>query len=148
MDSNILKRKVLIEKTFNIPFVSREEFEKYLKSIDGLTSAYPYKGNSNDFPTIDSPDFFCVGEGWFGILKNIIKESIAAGWDKKIHQSKEKYGGLRFYTGNAPEEVHSIIKKYCSLSNITCEECGKPGKSRDGGWIKTLCDTHYELSSI
>jgi hypothetical protein len=24
----------------------------------------------------------------------------------------------------------------------SCETCGSPGKSREGGWIKTLCDEH------
>jgi hypothetical protein len=24
----------------------------------------------------------------------------------------------------------------------TCEECGKPGKLRSGGWFQTLCDEH------
>jgi hypothetical protein len=24
----------------------------------------------------------------------------------------------------------------------TCEVCGQPGKRREGGWIKTLCDEH------
>jgi hypothetical protein len=24
----------------------------------------------------------------------------------------------------------------------TCEVCGQPGETREGGWIKTLCDEH------
>jgi uncharacterized Zn finger protein (UPF0148 family) len=31
-----------------------------------------------------------------------------------------------------------------SMSAITCEECGNPGRSRDGGWIRTLCDNCQE----
>ena len=35
------------------------------------------------------------------------------------------------------------------LSCKTCEDCGQPGKSRQGGWIKTLCDEHSnERSSL
>jgi hypothetical protein len=29
-----------------------------------------------------------------------------------------------------------------SMSGVTCEECGKPGTSTRGGWIKTACKEH------
>jgi len=29
-----------------------------------------------------------------------------------------------------------------SMSGVTCEECGNPGKSHGNGWITTLCDEH------
>jgi hypothetical protein len=31
-----------------------------------------------------------------------------------------------------------------SMSSVTCEDCGIPGKVRGGGWIRTLCDTCAE----
>jgi uncharacterized Zn finger protein (UPF0148 family) len=27
-----------------------------------------------------------------------------------------------------------------SMTAVTCEECGNPGKSRGGGWIHTYCE--------
>jgi hypothetical protein len=86
--------------------------------------------------------YFSVGKGWYGIIKNLIEESIECGWDKKICQVKEKYGGLRFYINGASEEVHNIIEKYENLSYEICEECGEQGKVRDGSWVSTLCDEH------
>jgi len=29
-----------------------------------------------------------------------------------------------------------------SWASIACEECGGIGKSRSGGWVRTLCDFH------
>lgn len=79
-------------------------------------------------------------------------------------QAKEKFSGLRFYTHNElSDEFKVILEKYPrtgeeimneiytfqsgiihmaeTLSRMTCEETGKPGKvcSR-GGWLKTLCE--------
>jgi hypothetical protein len=55
-------------------------------------------------------------------------------------QVKEKFGGLRFYTNGTSDEIHKLISEYESKSYATCEDCGKPGKSRGSGWIRTLCD--------
>ena len=29
-----------------------------------------------------------------------------------------------------------------SWAACSCEICGAPGERREGGWIRTLCDTH------
>ena len=56
-----------------------------------------------------------------------------------VSQVKEKYGALRFYCPGNDAILHYIQwAEY--LSSITCEECGKSGKRRDGGWITTRCD--------
>lgn len=81
-----------------------------------------------------------IGPGWYGIAKNLIQEAVAAGWNKEVCQVKEKFGGLRWYINGASKEVHHIIHKYEALSYETCEDCGEPGKERQGGWIRTLCD--------
>ncbi len=36
--------------------------------------------------------------------------------DVAIYQIKEKYGGLRFYVSNAPQEVHNVIAKCEEIS--------------------------------
>ena len=30
------------------------------------------------------------------------------------------------------------------MSHTVCEECAKPGETRDLNWIRTLCDEHYQ----
>jgi hypothetical protein len=89
--------------------------------------------------------WFSVGSGWYGLIKTLIEESIANGWNKEVCQVKEKFGGLRFYINGATREVHDIMSKYESMSYEICEECGEPGEERPGGWIRTLCDKHYDL---
>lgn len=59
-------------------------------------------------------------------------------------QVKEKFGGLRFYVNGGDDAVDSFISFAESMSHRICEKCGKPGKSRTGGWIYTLCDEHAE----
>lgn len=56
-----------------------------------------------------------------------------------VQQVKEKFGTLRFYcSGN--ETIHKYVRLAEWLSSVTCEDCGKPGKANDSGWIRTQCD--------
>ncbi len=57
-------------------------------------------------------------------------------------QVKEKLGGLCFYYYGGDEYIAGLDAMAQSMSYVTCEVCGSPGKSRNGGWIRTLCDTH------
>jgi hypothetical protein len=59
-------------------------------------------------------------------------------------QVKEKFGTLRFYYSGGDEYISGIEAMADSMSAVTCETCGAPGKPRKGGWIQTLCDTHAE----
>ena len=68
-------------------------------------------------------------------------------------QIKEKYGTLRFYYYGGDDYVDGVVAMAEYLSGLTCETCGAPGKSRGGGWIRTLCDEHakkenYELDDV
>ena len=56
-------------------------------------------------------------------------------------QVKEKYGTLRFYMSFETEEIQRLIATAEALSAQTCEQCGAVGRQRNGGWIKTLCDS-------
>ena len=85
------------------------------------------------------------------------------GFRVKFAQIKEKFGELRIYTdiydNHTPEEAALFSKKdieehllrfrgyvngaVCfaeSLSSVTCEYCGEPGKISREGWWKTLCE--------
>ena len=59
-------------------------------------------------------------------------------------QIKEKFGGLRFYYEGGDDQIYGMVRMAESWAAVTCEECGAPGESRSGGWIKTLCDKHEE----
>lgn len=93
-----------------------------------------------------------VDEGWHNIvfmLSNIIynhcKFQIKNGKMEsfpKVAQIKEKFGGLRFYMDGGDSFCNGAIHMAEVIAETTCEVCGKEGKLRRGGWIKTLCDVH------
>ena len=82
------------------------------------------------------------GKGWLKLIEPLIKECEEKGYT--IGQIKEKYGGLRFYVHNCPEEFQDKIDVAEEQSYHTCDVCGEPGVLRGGGWLRTLCDTHAE----
>ena len=122
---------------------------EYYDTGDAKLIRYPpYLVNQDGTPY----DFtYDVGKGWGGILTNAFKQ-IAETFDKtgadfsefSVLQIKEKFGELRIYTGAldaaVADQVYKIIDDAEIESGRTCEWCGKPGKARGGGWIKTLCD--------
>jgi hypothetical protein len=120
--------------------ITYEEMNVYLASIGGLNRTY----REDKGPILDSKAFG-VGEGWLHLIKDMIEELIALGWDKRLLQCKEKFGGLRFYIETYPEGGQDVISKYEKLSHETCEECGiEASPSKINGWIHTLCDVHAE----
>lgn len=60
----------------------------------------------------------------------------------QIIQVKEKFGGLRWYTGGVPvdSKLNEIAEKYEDLSYTTCICCGKPAQWLSTGWINPYCD--------
>lgn len=81
-----------------------------------------------------------VGEGWVPILDRLAADLVALGWDRDLHQVKEKYGGLRFYVGASTPEMDARIDQAEKECWQTCENCGAPGQAAGPGWILTLCD--------
>ncbi len=116
-----------------------EEMDSYLTSIGGLNRTYRLDRG----PIVNSKELG-VGEGWLQLIKDMIEELIVLGWDKRLVQSKEKFGGLRFYLETYPEGATDVTSKYTLLSYKTCETCGDEGSLRKGSWLKTLCDKHGE----
>ena len=118
--------------------MNKEEMDEFLVSIGGLERIY-----REDKGSIVDSYYFGVGEGWYPIIKDLINELIALGWDKRPTQVKEKFGGLRFYLETYPEGAQEVITKYEKLSYETCEKCGEKGTNRKiKGWYYTLCDDH------
>jgi hypothetical protein len=112
--------------------MTREEFDNFLQNEVTLIG---WNGRR-----IDSFGFFSFGEGWYDLTAQLIKDCLAAGWDGELHQSKEKFGGLRFYIGSGNETIWNIIQKAEADSYDTCETCGtKEQIGRTRGWITTLC---------
>jgi hypothetical protein len=61
-----------------------------------------------------------------------------------VDQVKEKFGTLSFYYTGGDEYISGLVDMASSISSVTCEVCGKPGKQNDGGWIKTRCEEHKD----
>ena len=118
-------------------YISDEEMSEYLNSIGGLCHGYL----TDKGPIVD-PGFFCVGNGWFGLIKSLIEDLNELGWDKQTCQVKEKFGGLRFYINSGTSDIHRRILQAETDSYTICEKCGEPGKIRNNGWYLTLCDNH------
>jgi hypothetical protein len=99
----------------------------------------------------DDPDHIMtganhVGEGWHQLIRDLEEQLNELDPEYSLQQVKEKFGGLRYYaTSTGPYDItfHSLISDAESASFRICEECGEPGTpNSDGGWYKTLCDTH------
>jgi hypothetical protein len=121
-------------------YMTDEEMDKFLESIGGLENGF-----FSDRPKIKSNGFLEISNGWFGLVKELIEDCIALGWNKEICQIKEKFGGLRFYINSAPDEVFKRIREAEDKSFTTCEVTGNPGQLRtDIGWYRTLCEEEYE----
>lgn len=97
----------------------------------------------------------CVGPGWKSIVEPLV--DFCFEHRMEIGQVKEKFGGLRFYMNsyesdgdNGVEDrnkLRKMIREAEEKSFKICEECGKPGSLRAGGWLRTLCDEHHSSRS-
>jgi hypothetical protein len=119
-----------------------DEFEKYDAFAKQMEERFPKM-------FAESYGGFAVGEGWWPIIESLCA-SIQGHIDWKkgecpqvtVAQIKEKFGGLRFYYDGGDEQVYGMVRMAENWAAHACETCGAPGKSRNGGWIKTLCDYH------
>lgn len=95
-----------------------------------------------------------VGDGWRSLVEagyTVVSRQSCL----RVAQVKEKFGTLRFYVDHDYEcedcsvmDEWRIVEQVLELSsNKTCEVCGRYGRSRSGGWVKTLCDEHHEERS-
>lgn len=84
-----------------------------------------------------------VGEGWADVLYHAHMIAYDNDPEYVIHQIKEKFGTLRFYT-NLQIEVEMMIE---NLSINVCERCGEFGSlsaKSTNGWVQTLCRKHRD----
>lgn len=94
-----------------------------------------------------------IGRGWWKLFHDLCQEvrDVIGGPDQTVFQwsqIKEKFGILRAYCIVNDEQVwdkvDEIISRYEGMSAEICEICGEPGEPRRTGWVKTLCDKHYQ----
>ena len=93
---------------------------------------------------------FQCSEGWHPLIFKLIKDIAELDKDKsvKVHQIKEKFGGLRFYIDSGTDEMYKLISEAENKSYTICEMCGKQGKSRgDLAWVRTLCNRCYVIQN-
>ena len=69
------------------------------------------------------------GKGWWPLIKKVaaaIDSFNAAHPDSpvEVSQIKQKFGGLRIYHYNAPEDIRQLIDHAIEVSCHTCERCG------------------------
>ena len=134
-------------------FKDYEEFDKY------MMESYPlmYKERWGGFE---------IGKGWWGIV-DILSRFIQGHIDwtnqrrelllrenpykvaipdevpqVQVTQIKEKFAGLRFYYDGGDKKIDGYVTMAEAWCGHTCEECGMPGRTRKGSWIRTLCDYH------
>lgn len=130
---------------------------------EALCAKYPkiFVNRHADMQTTAMCWGFECGDGWFQVLDSLCGQiqhytdwknrSAEAGYKdfKPVPQVvavqvKEKFGGLRFYYDGGDEHISGMVRMAESWAANTCEECGSPGKTRHGGWIRTLCDHHEQ----
>ena len=122
---------------------------------DYLCKVYPKLFANRNLPMTETCmcwGFEC-GDGWFNIINHLCQNiQHHLDWKNRngevvpqvvVDQVKEKFGTLRFYYHGGDDYISGLVSMAESMSGVTCEECGKPGESRNEGWIKVLCDEHH-----
>lgn len=95
-----------------------------------------------------------VDEGWHPIILALTQQIQARiDWSDKIEQPidqvkvsqiKEKFGGLRFYYDGGDEYIEGMVDMAERWASRTCEICGDRATKHTSGWIKTVCDKHFD----
>lgn len=129
------------------------ERKKYNRN---LINKYPFLKPKNLWTGLELPDYdysYSLADdipiGWriaFGdlIVEEINKDLIENNYldEYEILQIKEKYGGLRWYSGPLPQnsKIQDIVYKYEMVSNNICIICGKPDVPMIPiSWISPFC---------
>ena len=121
-----------------------EEFEKRMEEKYPAMFSQPYGG-------------FAVGEGWWPIIESLCAniQSHTDWWNKNretrpvveqvvVAQIKEKFGGLRFYYEGGDDKIQGMVRMAEAWADAVCEDCGAPATKKTTGWIRNVCDKHFE----
>jgi hypothetical protein len=120
----------------------------YNKCLSWIHKRLKFTRKINYIKQVNPYNFgFGVGDGWYGILKELII-GIKAGdskeknnWITKVTQCKEKFGGLRFYVTGTSKKNWDLIRKAEEKSLAVCEDTGSEVEvgTWNDGWVKTIC---------
>ena len=120
----------------------------YNKCLSSIHKRFRFTRKINYIKQVNPYNFgFGVGDGWYGILKELII-GIKAGdskeknnWITKVTQCKEKFGGLRFYVTGTSKKNWDLIRKAEDKSMVVCEFTGSEVEvgTWNDGWVKTVC---------
>lgn len=118
----------------------------------GIKLTKKEKKETEPILSFDSGD---IPDGWVMRFGHELCEELRAEFIRcrclntvKIMQAKEKFGELRIYLDEEPEECRAylVIDKYSAISSFVCYRCGKMGVSKINcrGWIIPCCKDCYE----
>lgn len=62
--------------------------------------------------------------GWLPLVEELVQDLIKMGWDRDLHQIKEKFGTLRFYIGQDTPEMRERIMEAEKRTSSICDTCG------------------------
>ena len=106
------------------------------------------------FPKMYSGKYggFAIGKGWWLLIEQLsftiqthIDNAHKHGRECEqvvVEQVKEKFGTLRFYYQGGDDFIAGAVWLAENMTDHLCEVCGGIGKTRKGGWVRTLCDQH------
>jgi hypothetical protein len=111
------------------------------------------------YPAMFSKPFggFAIGKGWWPIIEALCAniQSHTDWWNKNretrpvveqvvVAQIKEKFGGLRFYYDGGDDKIQGMVRMAEAWADAVCEDCGAPATKKTTGWIRNVCDKHFE----
>ena len=138
-----------------------EELEPYELFAEQMETRFPKM-------FAESYGGFACGEGWWPILEALcvniqghidwknstrarLLESNPYNHDipdevtqVTVRQIKEKFGGLRFYYDGGDDTIDGMVTMAESWASKACENCGSPATKHTTGWIKNVCDKHFD----
>lgn len=88
--------------------------------------------------------------GWDTIVELVHQELLKIDPDYEVHQIKEKFGELRYYSSiDGTQQARAILDFASNLSLRTCQNCGATINVKAchlGGQITTLCRNCFDLN--
>jgi len=120
----------------------------YETSVQELYASYPIVMRTHPYVSVDVGWHSLIEDLCFG-LEKLCRHEIRHNDNLPfINDMKEKYGSLSISVygilldDDLGEKMWKLINECEELSSRTCEECGRPGKPTQSGWIKTYCEEH------
>jgi len=124
----------VLENTYNKALAFVHKHLKFTRSIGYIKQTNPYEYR------------FDVGDGWYGLLYQLIlnvryNDDIKGTWVTKVTQCKEKFGGLRFYVTGTSDKNWDLIREAENKSYGVCEVTGSEVEVGiwNTGWVRTIC---------